>query len=650
MTIHLEDVFLLVTPVDDFAHTNAHDIEEAQRRRQRFYKQQKLEAAEMLRKEKLETMRLGSLREKKRQDSMSYVDKLLQTVLDNVQITIRNLHIRFEAGSKDKGMAVSTAMGAASPSTQHGGAASDDGYAFGVTMQELYIRSCDANQKAVFIDASTGGPNSSPSIFLHRSIALERLSVYWESRPKFFSDMPAEKRAQAFAFWITASTALPTTGLSASAVPPATPVAIVAATSAAGAPVTPPLPRTQPLALSASSRVFLGAPQAPTSSVGTSPDCPSAEHFLLLPVSATIFYVHYRLLDAGSPKHEFHLALSTIQLAVDALQISGMIRFARWLSLAEQWFVTLNVCDYGVCVCVCVCVCMCVYVFVVDCACSHRLYIARQKTNDGCFCMFRLKWDVFRPHQRPLGALPAPVAPAAEVSVAQPVLYAPGTPATAVGSASSSSAGNVLVSPKSGAKQWWQYAFHCLRVAMRERVRPDRWRSLLTRVRNRGVYIGLFKRLQGSVKVRTIDLSTIANRLDHQSPITDRMCVGMFLLVWQSTKAYPPLSVAEQGTLSTLEDELTFEDIVYFRSVSYEELRLEELAVQSSSSSSSDSLWSMFSTSTPSPAAASPTDATAVAASVSASGSPSLDARELLFDSIDYFDANRQVRPNARGS
>ncbi len=102
------------------------------------------------------------------------------------------------------------------------------------------------------------------------------------------------------------------------------------------------------------------------------------------------------------------------------------------------------------------------------------------------------------------------------------------------------------------------------------------------------------------------------------------------------------MTVAEQGTLSTLEDELTFEDIVYFRSVSYEELRLEELAVQSSSSSSSDSLWSMFSTSTPSPAAAAPADATAVAAS--AAGSPALDARELLFDSIDYFDANRQVR------
>ncbi len=342
VTIHLEDVFLLVTPVDDFAHTNSYDIEEAQRRRQRFYKQQKLEAAEMLRKEKLETMRLGSLREKKRQDSMSYVDKLLQTVLDNVQITIRNLHIRFEAGAKDKGITVPTSIGAASPSTRHSGAVSDDGYAFGVTMQELHIRSCDANQKAVFIDASTGGPNNSPSIFLHRSIALERLSVYWESRPQFFSDMSADKRAQAFASWITASTALPTTGLSASAVTPATPISpsLASAASVAALPVTPPLPRAQPLALSSSSRVFLGSPQGPSPSVGTSSDCPSAEHFLLLPVSATIFYVHYRLLDAGSPKHEFHLALSTIQLAVDALQISGMIRFARWLSLAEQWYVT----------------------------------------------------------------------------------------------------------------------------------------------------------------------------------------------------------------------------------------------------------------------------------------------------------------------
>ncbi len=84
VSIVLDNVFLLIAPVEDFAHAGAHAIEAAQLKRRRFFKAQKLEAAEMLRKEKLEAMRLGSGREKKRQDEMSYIDKFLEMVLDNI--------------------------------------------------------------------------------------------------------------------------------------------------------------------------------------------------------------------------------------------------------------------------------------------------------------------------------------------------------------------------------------------------------------------------------------------------------------------------------------------------------------------------------------------------------------------------------------
>eukprot|EP00741_Cyanophora_paradoxa_P002658 tig00000615_g2579.t1 len=83
----------------------------------------------------------------------SWVEKLLTSVLSNVQVIISSVHFRFED---------------AVTSPEHP-------FAFGVTMEALSARSCDARWQPAYVDPGLGGAG-----FLYKLLRWESFAVYWD--------------------------------------------------------------------------------------------------------------------------------------------------------------------------------------------------------------------------------------------------------------------------------------------------------------------------------------------------------------------------------------------------------------------------------------------------------------------------------------
>ncbi|KAI1407326.1 vacuolar protein sorting-associated protein 13 [Hypoxylon sp. FL1857] len=139
--VFIEDVFLLASPKEEAAY----DEDEEERRRQRL-KMEKLDSAELLKERSQEGL---SQEEQKR--SQSFTESLVTKIVDNLQVTVKNIHVRYEDSISAPGHP----------------------FALGMTLAEFSAVSTDGEWNPTFIQNSTETT--------HKLATLGALAVYWNT-------------------------------------------------------------------------------------------------------------------------------------------------------------------------------------------------------------------------------------------------------------------------------------------------------------------------------------------------------------------------------------------------------------------------------------------------------------------------------------
>ncbi len=139
--VFIEDVYLVAAPKEDAEY----DEEEEERRRQTL-KMEKLDNAEMLKD------RSGDgLSQEEQQKNQSFTDSLVTKIVDNLQISVKRIHVRYED---------------ALSSDQHP-------FALGLTLAEFSAASTDEKWNPTFIQNSTEAT--------HKLVKLGALAAYWNT-------------------------------------------------------------------------------------------------------------------------------------------------------------------------------------------------------------------------------------------------------------------------------------------------------------------------------------------------------------------------------------------------------------------------------------------------------------------------------------
>ncbi|PNY25073.1 Vacuolar protein sorting-associated protein 13 [Tolypocladium capitatum] len=155
--VFVEDVFLLASPKEEAEY----DEDEEQRRKQRL-KMERLDSAELLK----EKNREGMSREEQ-QKNQSFTQSLVTKIADNLQVTVKNIHIRYEDSISAPGHP----------------------FALGLTLEEFSAVSTDGQWKPTFIQDS--------STVTHKLATLGALAVYWNTDSELFgSGREAEPTAE----------------------------------------------------------------------------------------------------------------------------------------------------------------------------------------------------------------------------------------------------------------------------------------------------------------------------------------------------------------------------------------------------------------------------------------------------------------------
>ncbi|KAK0611747.1 hypothetical protein B0T14DRAFT_438947 [Immersiella caudata] len=142
--IYIEDVYLLASPKEEAEYNE----EEEERRKQRI-KMEKLDSAELLKERSQEGL---SAEEQKR--TQSFTESLVTKIVDNLQVTVKNIHVRYEDAISAPGHP----------------------FALGITLEEFSAVSTDGEWKPTFIQDSTKTT--------HKLAKLEALAVYWNTDTK----------------------------------------------------------------------------------------------------------------------------------------------------------------------------------------------------------------------------------------------------------------------------------------------------------------------------------------------------------------------------------------------------------------------------------------------------------------------------------
>lgn len=141
LKVNIEDVFLLAAPKVDADY----DADEEERR-SHAVKMEKLDSAEMLKERNT-----GGMSAEEEQKNQSFTASLVTAIVDNVQVTVKNIHIRYEDSISDPGHP----------------------FALGLTLADFSAISTDENWKPTFI---TGNSTST-----HKLATLGSLAVYWDT-------------------------------------------------------------------------------------------------------------------------------------------------------------------------------------------------------------------------------------------------------------------------------------------------------------------------------------------------------------------------------------------------------------------------------------------------------------------------------------
>lgn len=144
--VNIEDVFLLAAPKEDAAWD-----EDEEAKRIHTVKIEKLENAELLKQRNTEG--LSSEEQKK---SQSFTESLTNAIIDNLQVSVRSIHIRYEDSIS---------------STGHP-------FALGLTLNEFSAVSTDKDWRPSFIKSTSGTTN--------KLIDLNSLAFYWNTDTTLF--------------------------------------------------------------------------------------------------------------------------------------------------------------------------------------------------------------------------------------------------------------------------------------------------------------------------------------------------------------------------------------------------------------------------------------------------------------------------------
>ncbi|KXJ86769.1 hypothetical protein Micbo1qcDRAFT_218953 [Microdochium bolleyi] len=139
--VFIENVFLLASPKEE----SAYDPEEEERRQHRV-KMEKLDSAELLKERSQE-----GLSQEEQKKSQSFTESLVTKIVDNLQVTVKNIHVRYEDSISAPGHP----------------------FALGLTLGEFSAVSTDGEWKPTFIQNSTKST--------HKLAKLEALAVYWNT-------------------------------------------------------------------------------------------------------------------------------------------------------------------------------------------------------------------------------------------------------------------------------------------------------------------------------------------------------------------------------------------------------------------------------------------------------------------------------------
>ncbi|KAF1952441.1 vacuolar protein sorting-associated protein-like protein vps13 [Byssothecium circinans] len=141
LKINIEDVYLLAAPKEDADY----DADEEERRAHAV-KMEKLDSAELLKERNTEGMSA-----EEQQKNQSFTASMVTAIVDNVQVTVKNIHIRYEDSISDPGHP----------------------FALGITLADFSAISTDENWKPTFIQ---GGTSST-----HKLATLGSLAIYWDT-------------------------------------------------------------------------------------------------------------------------------------------------------------------------------------------------------------------------------------------------------------------------------------------------------------------------------------------------------------------------------------------------------------------------------------------------------------------------------------
>jgi vacuolar protein sorting-associated protein 13A/C len=144
--VNIEDVFLLAAPKEE-ADSNPEDDE----KRAQAVKIEKLESAELLKERNTEGMS-----QEEQQKNQSFTQTLVTAIVDNLQVSIKNVHIRYEDSI----------------------AAPGHPFAIGLTVQEISAVSTDADWRPTFIQSTSGTT--------HKLATLGKLAFYWNTDAELF--------------------------------------------------------------------------------------------------------------------------------------------------------------------------------------------------------------------------------------------------------------------------------------------------------------------------------------------------------------------------------------------------------------------------------------------------------------------------------
>ena len=144
--VNIEDIFLLAAPKEDASYD-----EEEETGRAQAVKIEKLENAELLKQRNSE-----GLSEEEQQKSQSFVESLTTAIVDNLQVSVKNIHIRYEDSIATPGHP----------------------FALGVTLNEFSAVSTDKDWRPSYIQSTSGTAN--------KLAVLGALAFYWDTDTDLF--------------------------------------------------------------------------------------------------------------------------------------------------------------------------------------------------------------------------------------------------------------------------------------------------------------------------------------------------------------------------------------------------------------------------------------------------------------------------------